>query len=66
VGFDPRTITAPVVVRYAAADTLVPASHGHWLATNIPSAIEELDSGGHVGSIDPDQIARQYRWLAPH
>jgi pimeloyl-ACP methyl ester carboxylesterase len=63
-GFDPRTITVPVAVRYAAADTLVPAAHGHWLAANIPRAIEELEPSGHLGSIDPDQIARQYRWLA--
>jgi hypothetical protein len=34
------------------------------LAANIPNAIEELESGGHLGSIDPDHIARQYRWLA--
>ena len=65
-GFDPRTITLPVMVRYAAADTLVPAAHGRWLAANIPTAIEELDPGGHLGSIDPDEIARQYRWLAGH
>jgi pimeloyl-ACP methyl ester carboxylesterase len=63
-GFDPRTITASVAVRYAQADTLVPAAHGRWLAAAIPNSIEELDPGGHLGSIDPDQIARQYRWLA--
>jgi pimeloyl-ACP methyl ester carboxylesterase len=63
-GFDPRAITVPVAVRYSAADTLVPPAHGRWLAANIPEAIEELDSSGHLGSIDPDQIARQYRWLA--
>jgi pimeloyl-ACP methyl ester carboxylesterase len=56
-GFDPRAITVPVAVRYSAADTLVPAA-------NIPGAMEELDSSGHLGSIDPDQIDRQYRWLA--
>jgi pimeloyl-ACP methyl ester carboxylesterase len=62
-GFDPRTITVSATVRYATADTLVPAAHGHWLAANIPNANEELEPGGHLGSIDPDQIARQYRWL---
>ena len=63
-GFDPRTITVPVAVRFAEGDTLVPAAHGRWLVANIPGAIEELDPGGHLGSIDPDQIAIQYRWLA--
>jgi pimeloyl-ACP methyl ester carboxylesterase len=63
-GFDPRAITVPVAVRYAEADTLVPPGHGRWLSSNIPGAIEERESGGHLGSIDPVQIARQYRWLA--
>jgi pimeloyl-ACP methyl ester carboxylesterase len=63
-GFDPRAMTMPVMVRYGAADTLVPATHGRWLATHIPKAIEELDTTGHRGSRDPDQLARQYRWLA--
>jgi pimeloyl-ACP methyl ester carboxylesterase len=63
-GFDPRAMTIPVVVRYGDTDTLVPAAHGRWLAAHIPGAIEERDAGGHIGSIDPDQVARQYRWLA--
>jgi pimeloyl-ACP methyl ester carboxylesterase len=63
-GFDPRRMTVPVVVRYGAADTLVPAAHGRWLATRIDGAIEERDVVGHIGSIDPDEVTRQYRWLA--
>ena len=63
-GFDPQTIGVPVMVRYGVADTLVPATHGHWLATHIPTAVEELDTTGHLGSLDPNQTARQFRWLA--
>jgi pimeloyl-ACP methyl ester carboxylesterase len=63
-GFDPQAMTVPVMVRYGAADTLVPAAHGRWLATHIPTAIEELDATGHLGSMDPNQTARQLRWLA--
>jgi pimeloyl-ACP methyl ester carboxylesterase len=62
--FDPQAITVPVMVRFGAADTLVPEAHGRWLATHIPGAIEELDTTGHLGSMDPDQTARQFRWLA--
>jgi pimeloyl-ACP methyl ester carboxylesterase len=62
-GFEPQAITVPVVVRYGAADTLVPAAHGRWLVATIGGAIEELDTSGHLGSMDPHQIARQYRWL---
>ena len=63
-GFDLRSITGPVVVRYGAADTLVPAAHGRWLVSHIPGAIEERDDDGHIGSIDPDEVTRQYSWLA--
>jgi pimeloyl-ACP methyl ester carboxylesterase len=63
-GFDPQALTVPVMVRYGAADTLVPAAHGRWLATHIPRAIEELETTGHLGSMDPDHIARRFRWLA--
>ena len=63
-GIDPRARSVPVMVRYGAADTLVPAAHGRWLAAHIPGVIEEVDTSGHFGSMDPDQVARQYRWLA--
>jgi pimeloyl-ACP methyl ester carboxylesterase len=63
-GFEPQAITVPVLVHHGARDGLVPAAHGRWLVANIGGAIEELDTGGHVGSMDPREIARQYRWLA--
>jgi pimeloyl-ACP methyl ester carboxylesterase len=62
-GFDPRAITIPLVVRYGADDTLVPAAHGRWLATHVEGALEEEMASGHVGSLDPDEVARQFRWL---
>jgi pimeloyl-ACP methyl ester carboxylesterase len=63
-GFDPQAIGVPVMVRYGAADTLYRPAHGRWLATHIPRAVEELDTTGHLGSMDPDQTAQQFRWLA--
>jgi pimeloyl-ACP methyl ester carboxylesterase len=63
-GFEPGAVTVPVMVRYGAADTLVPAGHGRWLAAHIDGAIEDHDDAGHIGSIDPADLARQYRWLA--
>ena len=62
-GFDPRAITMPVVVRYDATDTLVPATHGRWLASHIEGALDQEVTSGHVGSLDPDEVARHYRWL---
>ena len=41
----------PVVVRYGAADTLVAAAHGRWLATHLPTAVEELNTTGHLSRL---------------
>jgi len=48
-GFDPATITAPVLLLHGDADRVVPSSHGLWLADRIPSAELWLRPGdGHV------------------
>jgi len=48
-GFDPATITAPVLLLHGEADRVVPSSHGRWLADRIPSAELWLRPGdGHV------------------
>jgi pimeloyl-ACP methyl ester carboxylesterase len=53
-GFDVADITLPVEVRYGAADVLVPAAHGEWLAAHVPGAVKRVDAGrGHLA--DPDE-----------
>ncbi|MDQ0372779.1 alpha/beta fold hydrolase [Cellulomonas humilata] len=48
-GFDPATITAPVLLLHGEADRVVPSSHGLWLTHRIPSAELWLRPGdGHV------------------
>ncbi|GEL98277.1 alpha/beta fold hydrolase [Cellulomonas terrae] len=48
-GFDPATITAPVLLLHGEADRVVPSSHAVWLADRIPSAELWLRPGdGHV------------------
>ena len=48
-GFDPATITAPVLLLHGDADRVVPSSHALWLAHRIPSAELWLRPGdGHV------------------
>ena len=48
-GFDPATITAPVLLLHGDADRVVPSSHARWLADRIPSAELWLRPGdGHV------------------
>ena len=53
-GFDLAAIRAPAAVWYGAADVLVPAGHGEWLARNVPGTTVRVEqSGGHMG--DPDR-----------
>lgn len=37
-GFDVRDITIPVHLFYGDDDLMVPAPHGHWLSTHVPTA----------------------------
>jgi len=61
-GFDVSTIRVPVYLVYGRADTLVPASHGDWLAANIPGARSAVDDAGHTGNDEDVEYA--YAWLA--
>ena len=48
-GFDVRDIRVPVEIWYGAADVLVPAAHGAWLADNVPGAEVRVDTrAGHL------------------
>lgn len=48
-GFDVTEIGVPVTVRYGEKDVLVPATHGAWLAANVPHATVVINSdAGHL------------------
>ena len=62
-GFDPATVTVPVLLWHGASDVLSPASHARWLADRIPSAAVVVQAGAaHFGALDvlPDIL----RWLS--
>jgi pimeloyl-ACP methyl ester carboxylesterase len=62
-GFDVSEIKVPVEVRFGADDVLVPASHGHWLATHVPGATAVVTTGaGHMTS--PEESIEQLRRVA--
>jgi pimeloyl-ACP methyl ester carboxylesterase len=62
-GFELDEIKVPVEVRFGADDVLVPASHGHWLASHVPGATAVVSSGaGHMTT--PDESVEQMRRLA--
>lgn len=59
-GFALAEIRVPVQVRYGAADVLVPAAHGEWLAAHIPGASVVVDEGsGHMST--PDERLERIR-----
>lgn len=62
-GFDVAELRVPVDVRYGAADVLVPAGHGAWLAAHIPNAHVTVDEhSGHM--ITPDDRLDSLRAVA--
>lgn len=64
-GFDPATLTAPVLFLHGGSDRIIPASHGAWLAEQVPGG--ELDlrpQDGHVSVMRSAQ--RALTWLAEH
>jgi len=62
-GFDPATITVPVLLWHGASDVFSPASHARWLANRIPNATVVVQAdAAHFGALDvlPDIL----RWLS--
>jgi pimeloyl-ACP methyl ester carboxylesterase len=63
-GFAVERITVPVLVRYGAADVLVPPAHGEWLAANVPGCVVKVDdTAGHLGSDPVQEITEHIHWL---
>jgi pimeloyl-ACP methyl ester carboxylesterase len=62
-GFDPASVTIPVLLWHGANDVFSPASHARWLADRIPNATVIVQAGAaHFGALDvlPDIL----RWLS--
>ena len=62
-GFDPATISVPVLLWHGAVDNFSPVSHAMWLAQRITSATVVVQAGAaHFSALDvlPDIL----RWLS--
>jgi pimeloyl-ACP methyl ester carboxylesterase len=62
-GFDPATVTVPVLLWHGAIDNLSPVGHAMWLADRIPTATVVVQAGAaHFSALDvlPDIL----RWLS--
>jgi pimeloyl-ACP methyl ester carboxylesterase len=63
-GFDPATITVPVLLAHGGDDRMVPGSHSRWLAGRIPSAELVIAPGeGHI-SVLPVTATAALEWLS--
>lgn len=63
-GFDPATITVPVLLAHGEDDRMVPASHSVWLADRIKGAELRLTPGaGHI-SVLTAQDEAALEWIA--
>jgi pimeloyl-ACP methyl ester carboxylesterase len=62
-GFDPASVTAPVLLAHGTADRMVPSSHSEWLANHIPAAELRLWPGdGHISVLL--HAVEALEWLA--
>ncbi|MFC8429413.1 alpha/beta fold hydrolase [Streptomyces sp. NPDC057253] len=63
-GFDPGTVTRPVLLWHGARDTLSPVGHFKWLAHHIPRARPVLEQdAGHFGALEA--LPAVLDWLRP-
>jgi pimeloyl-ACP methyl ester carboxylesterase len=64
-GFDPATITVPVLLMHGGRDRVVPPTHSRWMATRCPAAeLRVLPEEGHISVLNgaPDGLV----WLRDH
>jgi pimeloyl-ACP methyl ester carboxylesterase len=61
-GFDPATITAPVLLLHGERDDVVPSTHSQWLANHCPTAELRLSpEDGHISVVNGAPAALE--WL---
>jgi pimeloyl-ACP methyl ester carboxylesterase len=64
-GFDPGLVAVPVLIVHGRQDRIVPASHGRWLASRVPSAEMWLrPEDGHITVLDSGVAVLD--WLLAH
>jgi pimeloyl-ACP methyl ester carboxylesterase len=60
-GFALAGITVPVLILHGAADRMVPAAHGQWLAARCPGAeLRLIDGAGHITVLDSAPVALEW------
>jgi pimeloyl-ACP methyl ester carboxylesterase len=63
-GYDPATITVPVLLNHGGGDLMVPSAHSEWLSRHIPGAqLRILPGEGHI-SVLPATAVHALEWFA--
>jgi pimeloyl-ACP methyl ester carboxylesterase len=61
-GFDPATITAPILLQHGERDRIVPPAHSRWLAGHCPTAeLHVTEEDGHISILNHAEPALE--WL---
>jgi len=64
-GFDPASITVPLLILQGRHDKMVPIGHGEWLTRRVPQATAELTDGdGHLTLLA--RVGDVHAWLLSH
>lgn len=65
-GFDLTAIRVPLQLWQGQQDLMVPATHGQWLASQLPQAdLHYLPEAGHL-TLLVDQVPLVHQWLLEH
>ena len=65
-GFDPASISVPVLLMHGREDQFVPFGHGEWLAARIPGVEARLfDHDGHLTLLS-NRVGEVHSWLMRH
>jgi pimeloyl-ACP methyl ester carboxylesterase len=60
-GFALADLTVPVLILHGAADAMVPAAHGEWLAAHCPGAeLRLIADAGHITVLDSAPAALEW------
>jgi pimeloyl-ACP methyl ester carboxylesterase len=62
-GFGLEEISVPTMIWHGSADLMVPFSHGHWLASQLPDASAHLEEGGGHLSVGHGALDRMLNEL---
>jgi pimeloyl-ACP methyl ester carboxylesterase len=60
-GFDPSSVTVPVLFLHGTEDRVAPVGHARWLAARCPSStLREIPGAGHISVLESARHAVEF------